>query len=75
MQITRRTLIGDIVQRSPNAIEVLQEHGLQCVGCHIATWETLEQAAQHHGIDVDELVKHLQKGEEGENDTDRRYST
>ena len=55
-KITRKSLIGEIITNYPQAVEILQEHGMHCVGCHVATWETLEQAAKSHHIDVDALV-------------------
>ena len=57
--ITKGMLIGDIIKKHPFSIEIMLEHGMQCVGCHVATWETLEQAAAGHGIDADKLVKKL----------------
>lgn len=59
--ITKKMLIGDIVKKYPSSIQVMLEHGLHCVGCHVATWETLEQGASSHGVDVDKLVKELNK--------------
>jgi hybrid cluster-associated redox disulfide protein len=58
-KVTKKTLIGDIVKQCPESILTLNERGIECVGCHIATWETLEQTARSHNIDVDELVKEL----------------
>ena len=57
--ITKDMLIGDIVKSRPESVEIMLEQGMHCVGCHVATWETLEQAAGGHGIDVDKLLKKL----------------
>ena len=38
---------------------ILFEKGMHCIGCGMAGFETLEQGALVHGIDVDELVKEL----------------
>jgi hybrid cluster-associated redox disulfide protein len=35
------------------------KHGMHCLGCAAAHFETLEQGCGAHGIDVDELVKDL----------------
>ena len=59
--ITKDIIIGELVKKYPSSIEVLSDHGMHCIGCHVATWETLEQASQSHGIDADELVKELNK--------------
>ena len=58
-KVTKNMLIGDVVKIYPSAIEVLMKHGLHCIGCHVATWETIEQAARAHGIEVDELIKEI----------------
>jgi len=59
--ITKNMLIGDVVKKHPESVNVMLEHGMQCIGCHVATWETLEQGAASHGIDVKKLVDSLNK--------------
>jgi len=60
-KITKDMLIGDVVKEHPEAIEVMLDHGMQCVGCHVATWETIEQGAQGHGVNSDKLVEDINK--------------
>ena len=60
-KISKNTIIGEIVKKNPELINVLLKHGMQCIGCCVATWETLEQAAASHGINIDELIKELNK--------------
>lgn len=60
-RVTRDTLIGDVIKNDPKAVGILTEHGMQCVGCHVATWETVEQAASEHGVDIDALLKQLNR--------------
>ena len=57
--ITKNMLVGDVVKKHPELVETMLEHGMHCVGCHVATWETLEQAAAGHGIDPDKFIKKL----------------
>jgi len=59
--IKKEMLIGDIIKKYPQSIEIMLEHGIHCVGCHVATWETLEQGAAGHGIDVNQLVEDINK--------------
>jgi len=59
--ITKNMLVGDIVKKYPELVITMLEHGMHCVGCHVATWETLEQAALGHGIDVNKFVNELNK--------------
>ena len=60
-KITKDMLIGEIIQKYPESIETMQKHGLHCIGCHVATWETLEQGVSAHGINVDALVEEINK--------------
>lgn len=48
-KITLDMTIGDIIQKYPSVVEVLLSEGVQCVGCHVAHWETLEQGLSGHG--------------------------
>lgn len=57
--ITKDMLIGDILKQKPESAGVLMSFGMGCVGCPSAQMESLEQAAQVHGMDIDELIKAL----------------
>ncbi|MBE5806146.1 MAG: DUF1858 domain-containing protein [Clostridiales bacterium] len=59
MEITRNTKIGDLIQNAPEKAEILLQSGMHCLGCPAAQAETLEEACDVHGIDVEELVKKL----------------
>ena len=59
--ITKDMSIGDIVEQYPETVPVFMAHGLGCIGCAIAQFETLEEGAMAHGIDVDALLQDLNK--------------
>jgi hybrid cluster-associated redox disulfide protein len=59
MTISKEMPISEIVQGYPETIRVFLSHGLMCIGCAAARFETLEQGAIAHGIDVDTLVADL----------------
>ncbi len=59
--ITKDMIIADILQAKPTAAEVLLAAGMGCLGCPSSQMETLEQAADIHGIDLDQLVADLNK--------------
>jgi hybrid cluster-associated redox disulfide protein len=61
MVINKDTLVGDIIKEKPEAIEILVNFGMGCVGCPSAQMESLEQAASIHGLDLDELLAALNK--------------
>lgn len=59
LEITRETLISEILEKCPEAMPKFQELGMHCLGCALATAETLEQACAAHGVDVDEFIVEL----------------
>ena len=59
--ITKDTGIIESVQNHPEILQVFAEYGLGCVGCMAARFETLEQGAAAHGIDIEALVADLNK--------------
>ena len=58
-EITKETLIGDILNMDPTTAPYFLEMGMHCLGCPSARGESLEQACLVHGVDVDELVGKL----------------
>lgn len=59
MSITREMPIGDVVKSHPETVPVFMQHGLHCIGCAVAAFESIEEGAVAHGIDVDALMKDL----------------
>ncbi|MCX4302882.1 MAG: DUF1858 domain-containing protein [Clostridia bacterium] len=57
--IEKTTKIGDLLQEYPDKADILLEAGMHCLGCPASQMETLEEACEVHGIDVDELVETL----------------
>ena len=61
MKITKKSKLGDIVNKYPETFDVFSKHGLHCIGCVLAHFETIEDGAKAHGIDVKKLVDDLNK--------------
>lgn len=59
MKIAKDMTIGEVVRSFPNSARILMSFGMGCVGCPSAQAETIEEAAQVHGMDIDELMKAL----------------
>lgn len=58
-KITKEMSFSEIVEKYPEAVEILFEKGMHCIGCGMAAFETLEQGAMVHGIDADELIEEI----------------
>jgi hybrid cluster-associated redox disulfide protein len=59
MSITKEMPIGDVVKSHPETVPVFMKHGLHCIGCAVAAFESIEEGAVAHGIDVEALMKDL----------------
>ncbi len=63
-KITKQTKLGEIMQINPEAGMILFEYGLHCIGCGLASMETLEQGCLAHGMgkkEMEELIEKLNK--------------
>ncbi len=61
MEFNKDTKIGEILEKAPEKADILLEVGMHCLGCPASQMETLEEACAVHGIDVEEVVKMLNK--------------
>ncbi len=59
--ITADTLIMEAVEINPKAADVLMGYGMHCLGCAIAHGETIAEAAEVHGIELEKLLEDLNK--------------
>mgnify|MGYP002602482643 CR=1 FL=1 len=58
-QITKQTLIGEMLQMDMGIAAILMAAGMHCVGCPSSAGETIEEAAMVHGIDCDDLMEEI----------------
>ena len=59
MKFNKDTKIGELLEAAPEKAEILMEAGMHCLGCPASQAETLEEACEVHGIDVDELMSKI----------------
>ena len=58
-QITKDTIIGDILDIAPETAPICLSIGMHCLGCPASRGETVEQACMVHGVQVDELLERI----------------
>ena len=58
-QITKQTIIGDILDLDQTTAPFFLEMGMHCLGCPSARGETQEEACMVHGVDADDLVNRI----------------
>lgn len=60
-QITKDTIIGDILDIAPQTAPIFMSIGMHCLGCPASRGETVEQACMVHGVDVESLLNEINK--------------
>jgi len=60
-KITKKMVLGDVIAKHPETIEVFFKNGLHCAMCGMASQETIEQAVEAHGMKLEKLLKDLNK--------------
>ncbi len=59
MNVTKKTLIGDILDYDVETAQFFFEIGMHCLGCPHSRGESIEDACLVHGTDADALVKKI----------------
>ncbi len=60
-QITKETIIGDILDIAPETAPLFFSIGMHCLGCPASRGETVEEACMVHGVDVDQFLAEINK--------------
>ena len=58
-KIKKEMVLGEVITKYPKTVEIFFKHGLPCASCQLASGETIEQAAELHGIKLEKLLKDL----------------
>ena len=56
MQVTKKSIIGDVLDAAPDTAVFFLEIGMHCLGCPAARGESIADACEVHGTDADELI-------------------
>lgn len=56
MEITKETLIGEMLEQDMGIAYILMQCGMHCVGCPSSVGESLEEACAVHGLDPDQVL-------------------
>jgi hybrid cluster-associated redox disulfide protein len=59
MEVTKDSIIGDVLDFDAGTAEFFFEIGMHCLGCPASRGESIEDACAVHGTDADELVAKL----------------
>ena len=56
VQVSKETMIGDLLRIDQNVAPILLNIGMHCLGCPSSQMETIEEAAMVHGMDIEVLM-------------------
>ena len=59
MQVTKQSVIGDVLDAAPETAQFFFAIGMHCLGCPSARGESIADACAVHGTDADELVNKI----------------
>lgn len=59
MEIRKDMTIGELLEVAPEKADILLEAGMHCLGCPASQAETIEEACEVHGINIEDLMKQL----------------
>ena len=57
IEITKDTIIGDILDMAPQTAPIFLSIGMHCLGCPSSRGETVAEACAVHGVDVEKLLE------------------
>ena len=56
MQVTKQSIIGDVLDYNAGTAKFFFEIGMHCLGCPSARGESIADACMVHGTNADELI-------------------
>lgn len=59
MEITKDTIIGDMLKEDQGIAYILMQSGMHCVGCPASAGESLAEACAVHGLDADKVLEEV----------------
>ena len=57
VQITKETVIGDILDIAQHTAPIFLSIGMHCLGCPSSRGETVEEACMVHGLEEEQMDK------------------
>ncbi len=61
MVVTKKTIVGDVLDFDPETAQFFFAIGMHCLGCPASRGESIEDACAAHGTDADALVEQINK--------------
>ena len=59
MQVTKKSIIGDVLDYEPETAQFFFAIGMHCLGCPASRGECIEDACAVHGTDANALIEKI----------------
>jgi len=59
LPVTPDTTLDELLSAYPEAARVFVKHGMACVGCTMARFDTVGQAAVEYGLDIAPFMQEI----------------
>ena len=59
MEVTKNSIIGDVLDFDEGTAQFFFAIGMHCLGCPASRGESIEDACAVHGTDADALIKQI----------------
>ena len=59
VQFSKDTIIKEVLEQAPQTAPLFHAIGMHCLGCAMASGETLGEACAVHGVDADAFIERL----------------
>jgi hybrid cluster-associated redox disulfide protein len=60
-QIHPKISVAEVMERWPETAVVFLKHRTACIGCELASFDSLADAARNYQLPVEELIHNLEK--------------
>ncbi|NLW88413.1 MAG: DUF1858 domain-containing protein [Clostridiaceae bacterium] len=60
-KITKEMIIADVLNLHQGTVPIFLQNGLHCLGCAMASGETIEEACAVHNMNCDALIDELNR--------------
>lgn len=67
-KIKKEMSFSEVLEKYPETAPIMLKHGLHCVGCHVAAFETIEQGCMAHGMKGEDMKKMIKEMNEAVKD-------
>ncbi len=58
-KINKDMTFNEVLDMGPEVVQVFVRYNMGCIGCAAAKFESIEQGAKAHGINLDDLLRDL----------------